>query len=600
MPNGNTVHDDFSRRATDAVFEEYRASRTAESEGPCNLLAPTQIAQGVEILRCFPSRDLAQMLFDRYFCACEVLIHIQMIRHCFDSTWEAYGSVLDGSQDPERLAFLSTILCKNGMSPLPTASSPNEWFSSFTKDKLRWEIVGNLFAIFGLAAVTLSDWHPLFSKALLHDFQAPFLGDRKTYSEKMRQCAEGCLALCNDVDTVNEIVLSLMAVTYCLQSQNEGDTSQRLWRRHGGIISAVTALGLHREPETLYSPSTDHCFLIAEYRRRLFCYFFSMDKQVATIMGRPPALSRRYTTCKMPLDLSCEQMMAEGEELESIKARLDPMGWNTDGLVMASTIFRAWHLVSLIRDEILELALGPPSEDIYALRADLLKRSEEVYAQIPSQLHYQPNVSSRQDNSPYLFCAQMNYYQEYLLNRFLLDRLPEESSHEVKQDLVDTARKMLDTVLELCANRDRLTDFAVNFVWAITYSGIPSAGVLGVELLRQSKFPRELHHPSLPRSETIQNLSMFIGCLDWVRPSDGNFTLCTQMRKVIKRILDEVLELPPPPPPSSVAPDPMAVDAVVPADQPLSSMFGLEDDPEFLNWLNSGDWTRDMLQDPWT
>ena len=79
-------------------------------------------------------------------------------------------------------------------------------------------------------------------------------------------------------------------------------------------------------------------------------------------MGRPPALSRRYVTCKIPLDLSDAQMMAEGEELENIKSKLDPNGWNRDGECYPNTICRAWMMMALIRDEILELSLGPPIE----------------------------------------------------------------------------------------------------------------------------------------------------------------------------------------------------------------------------------------------
>lgn len=54
-----------------------------------------------------------------------------------------------------------------------------------------------------------------------------------------------------------------------------------------------------------------------------------------------------------------------------------------------------------------------------------------------------------------------------------------------------------------------------------------------------------------------------------------------RMRKVIKRILDEVLESPPPNPMTSG-----------PIGAPDSTT---EEEPEFLEWLNSVDWTRDML-----
>lgn len=79
-------------------------------------------------------------------------------------------------------------------------------------------------------------------------------------------------------------------------------------------------------------------------------------------MGRPPALSRRYLTCRTPLDLSDAQLMAAGEELEAIKRRLDSNGWNVDAECYPNTLCGAFMMMALIRDEILELSLGPSIE----------------------------------------------------------------------------------------------------------------------------------------------------------------------------------------------------------------------------------------------
>lgn len=68
------------------------------------------------------------------------------------------------------------------------------------------------------------------------------------------------------------------------------------------------------------------------------------------------------------MDLTDEQMMATGEELDIIRSRLDPDGWNTEGGLYPNTIIRAWMCMSLIRDEILELSLGPPNHMVYTLR----------------------------------------------------------------------------------------------------------------------------------------------------------------------------------------------------------------------------------------
>ena len=75
----------------------------------------------------------------------------------------------------------------------------------------------------------------------------------------------------------------------------------------------------------------------------------------------------------------------------------------------------------------------------------------------------------------------------------------------------------------------------------MAYYGLPSAGVIAHELLRQIKQPQS-YNPGIPRSETIQNLSVFNSSLQWAaRPGDGNYELCTRARDHIARILDGIL-----------------------------------------------------------
>lgn len=88
---------------------------------------------------------------------------------------------------------------------------------------------------------------------------------------------------------------------------------------------------------------------------------------------------------------------------------------------------------------------------------------------MPQQLQWQSDDVQRHRSMPaFQFSLQMAIYQEFNLNSFLIDRLPDEGSLNVKQDLVNTARKMLDGILVLCANRDKLTNYAMEFVWAVS------------------------------------------------------------------------------------------------------------------------------------
>lgn len=109
--------------------------------------------------------------------------------------------------------------------------------------------------------------------------------------------------------------------------------------------------------------------------------------------------------------------------------------------------------------------------------------------------------------------------------------------------------------------------------------GMPSIGILCTHFLKQVNNPTEVE-VNLPRSEIIQNLSMVIGFLDWVRPAAGNYGLCRRMSRVIRRVLDQILE-PEPEHDAEILPD-----GIWPVD-------GLDD----LDWLNSIDWSRGPFGD---
>lgn len=112
------------------------------------------------------------------------------------------------------------------------------------------------------------------------------------------------------------------------------------------------------------------------------------------------------------------------------------------------------------------------------------------------------------------------------------------------------------------------------------------------------------------RSGIIQDLTLFIGFLEWIRQTDGNYLLCSKLRKVIRRILDNVLDPPAPsqvsnqPPPTAMmgysgglgnvstvmAPPSTPGIGIVPQLDPALWMPPL-DDGDCLSWLEGVDWT---------
>lgn len=113
-----------------------------------------------------------------------------------------------------------------------------------------------------------------------------------------------------------------------------------------------TALGLH-----CYQ-GTENVTIRSEMAKRAAASCFWSDKEIAMFMGRPPALSRRYHTCPLPLDVSDEALIAGGDVLQGELDSLDEHGWNTKGLMHNATVSRMMVLAAVIQDEILESFIG--------------------------------------------------------------------------------------------------------------------------------------------------------------------------------------------------------------------------------------------------
>lgn len=116
--------------------------------------------------------------------------------------------------------------------------------------------------------------------------------------------------------------------------------------------------------------------------------------------------------------------------------------------------------------------------------------------------------------------------------------------------------------------------------------GIPSSGVLALELLKQLKAPHGVH-PRLPRSEVVQNLSVLVRFLDWVSPNAANYALCGRMCKMIKDILDRVLD--------------HHATETLPAPEVFTNQVFQMDFGAFDTFDNNMDWldTMDWARGPW-
>lgn len=133
----------------------------------------------------------------------------------------------------------------------------------------------------------------------------------------------------------------------------------RPWRKLGELTTTVFALGLHQDS------SYQLPLYLAELRKRIMVATFTIDKILATFLGRPPLVSWRYCDIQFPLDLSFEEMLLDPSLVqEKILCLEENGGWNDEGTIRKGAWARISLFKSILREKILELSLSYRVEDI--------------------------------------------------------------------------------------------------------------------------------------------------------------------------------------------------------------------------------------------
>jgi len=278
------------------------------------------------------------------------------------------------------------------------------------------------------------------------------------------------------------------------------------------------------------------------------------------------------------------------------------------------------------------------------LELDQIVKSYPPHIQYPTNPQWFQKPTSVSDrDSPRGMYIITRIHLDILQCRFLLQRLLISKGFCGGQELFDISNQMVTTVLSFWSNRDYLQNLLYGFDWIVRLLppfipsrvsisnailqiiayGIPSIGILCIELLRASGLATPLastingntatYPPvQLSRSDIVQTLTLFISFLDWIRPTDNNAHLYVKFRKVVKRIIDIVFDPPPPKLNHASAQDQQLEKDVEmkPGDQiggngengmmmGMGETEGLEGDfdpalmlMDDLDWLNTVDWTE--------
>ncbi|KAI9645623.1 hypothetical protein NHQ30_006365 [Ciborinia camelliae] len=489
-----------------------------------------RIQFGIKILQQLPDQRTCDHLLKWYFEKkghCNPYIPRQASVHIAHSLWSTWGKELSEPRHPEDIERISTHLCKNSEHPLQEVDDYEPWLECITGANMRWESVGLIFAALCQSVLSLSERDAFFTT------QNGQRKDRKYFAMELKDCIQACITLSNYMDYINIVMVGLLTMNLIISTVLMGDTSLIVWRQIGDLVSMSTALGLHRQPDN-DGPIT----FLSESKRRLFTIIFNIDKGSSHLTGRPPALSYRYTRFRLPLDIEDEALTQGPEAIKLAANELDANGWNQAGRFTNATYTRAQGYLAIIIDEILEVSLTGGASDNRI--TDLLARLQQTYDSFPQCTKYHPSDANSTSITDGILWNRVCLRLAYLEQRLTLERLAHKSLLLSGQSMISCALEMLQLTVLFWVQRDRFAEHHHDYDWMLMCWGVPSSGVLCVEILKQMKAPHD-SSIKLPKSEIVQNLSLFVGFLEWIRPSAGNYQMCVRMSKLVKRILDQIL-----------------------------------------------------------
>lgn len=352
-------------------------------------------------------------------------------------------------------------------------------------------------------------------------------------------------------------------------------------------------------------------FFLSELRKRTFIQAYGSECSIASFLGRPPRLSYRYCDINLPLDLDDDQVVMEGAQLQEVLASLDSNGWSKKNRMLRTTWMRCWLGFAPRREDIIDLALANYStEEVLRRAAEIHEATEAQWASVPLHLQKTRYECSTNGGSA-VDCLYRNVIRQgTLANELLLQRVLRRKASVSPDTLIATARAIFKDIISITARHDIARDFQLDMTYLLAAHGLRPAAIIAVELLKQEQQIPYPQHPRLPRSETVQDLSVFAARLAAIDRGDGTWGLCEQARKVITRLLDKILA-PPAAPAASLQHHFPASDSVIQGDMSMiaqpSAIMGLEDmgdgmgleapmnlgnDNDFMLWLEKMDWDK--------
>ncbi|KAI0536161.1 hypothetical protein GGR58DRAFT_476279 [Xylaria digitata] len=519
---------------------------STELEGPKLprlTISNDQIVRGSQILSFLKDSSLVHDFVNRSFDIGDGVVNVciePVMKQWLMKLWANHGETLK-KRNPEKLRRLSELLWHNTLTSIAVKEDMDykAWASLATGMNIRWEVIGIIAALIGQCATTLSRSDLLLTQ---HNVSKPILARR------MSEISSTCLDFARNCEALDDLLVWLIIENSVLTASLKGDGSYAVYRESGEFVNAVVAMGLHVDVK---QGKQRIPFFLEQIRTRIVAGAYSCDISISSYLGRPPRLPYRYCNIIPPLDIQDSQLIAGEDEIARVIASLDENGYSRSGKTSRATFMKAWIGISPRREEVLDLALGRYSRDEILRRAEeIQKKSTEYWESLPPFIRSMENDSydytevGPYKKRPLETLLKITLRQGYRANELLLQRVLIRKTGASWDKLVEAASSIFEDILEVTKRHDLASILQSNISALLAVAGLRSASVIAVELLKQEQLPNYPKNPLLPRSRTIQDLSVFAARLGDVDPSDGSFTVCDQGRKVITRILDKILSPP--------------------------------------------------------
>ncbi|KAJ5812452.1 C6 transcription factor [Penicillium riverlandense] len=483
------------------------------------------ILSGSKILLFLQSSSVFIQLVDFYYQQSQVPIlpHI-MARSICSSAHNVLGASSVTDPLSQGVQVVANRICFQSCRKLTIGEkmTMQNYCSQFTGNSLRWESVGNIFAIAGICLMSLEDADPL----LLDDNGN--LWAKTTLAHQLIDACDKCATLCiHSSQAASEVSAAFLCNNIQLLTMVLGDGNQRVWDRLTELSGLVYSGELHLDRNT-------HPIFLRQWRRRIFAAAFFIDKAVSTFIGRPPLINWRYCDMTPPQDVSDEDLVSlEGRSAEP---QWNQHGWRIPSRLSPCSFIRLRFMISALRSEILEVCMGMNSSDVEQRARELLRRVVAFPEKVPSYMRFDtvaesqnPQGMTNHDRMVLLAHLDMKY------NSFLLQRSILKRTNTGLRALLQSCEEILTAISKICKEYENISALKNDFSWAVLFYGLPCAGLIAFELVKGPP-----HHGL---SRLIPLLSVFASSLRWIAPLNyGNYTICRQAEFQLSRILDAAIE----------------------------------------------------------